>query len=110
MTKETMTKETMTKETRTVFGLEDIAAVRFQCAGCGNELSLTPGGTEALPRECPFCRSPWEPPRAGTPRVVQDFLKSMRTLLGLREAIGKRVTVTFELREQTAPQPQSKKP
>ncbi len=101
-----MAKETMTKETRTVFGLEDIAAVRFRCAGCGKELSLALGGTEALPGECPSCRSPWKPPRADAPKVVQDFLKSMRTLLGLREAIGKRVTVTFELREQTAPQPQ----
>ena len=51
----------MTKETRIVFGLEDLATIRFQCNRCQGELVQHLDGLHwYLPGLCPMCHVSWD--------------------------------------------------
>lgn len=78
----------MTQETFLVFGLDDIAAIRFDCK-CGASIALTPGNALHGPLQCQQCGEP-----ISNDRTV--YMMMTQFINGLAEA--KKIKSDFQIR------------
>ena len=94
----------MTKETRIVFGIEDLTAVRIECAECGGEaVHRLEGRYMPVPDACPWCNRQWRHPPQPGEDLVRMFLELLRSLPEQRDPS---VLLRFEL-DGTFAEPES---
>jgi hypothetical protein len=77
----------MTLERRFLVGLEDIAAVVFECNHCHARISLSPDNIGVLKGNCPRCTYSWQFLEPASAPLVPNLSKSYFT--NFTEALGK---------------------
>lgn len=71
----------MPRPLRTIYGLKEIRALRWQCRNCGAAVSH-PVGFVRLTRSCPACNADaFDPDFKPQLQVFQNFLGSLKELL-----------------------------
>lgn len=70
----------MVKESRIVFGINDIAGIRIQCAKCKAELILDIKESSWIPGDCPLCKTNWVTSQQFSP--ADTLLRALLQVLG----------------------------
>jgi hypothetical protein len=74
----------MTAEVKYYLDVDDILAVRMECAACHVSSSFPLATLSRAPHECPYCHNDWVLPQTSEEQAITRFLSSLR---GAAEAL-----------------------
>lgn len=92
----------MTTETRTIFTLDEITALRWECTKCHSALSLDLNHVPRFPAECPSCHELMVDRTGGDrhSQAIDAFAESLRDLLNIQRQTKGRGVLKLEVIRQ----------